>query len=256
MVYNLSKYKMWVNFKEVAGVADTVLTKQKQKFDALPEKEKERVFLSTIDEIKMSKDFQNFEQWWKKQSVWKKKKYYNDWEVISVEWSINYATKAPWTLDVSLNPFKKPKVRWLPDISLNPFKRSKTKIKEWIETSLYEQFPWLMRLWVSFGLLKRPWTLSEKTLLKNIATDAHTLATNLWIFKKVCAVVPQLMALYPIIQKLLPYAQWYEKKWASLMQEKIKNKESSKLETSVASDLSAVEQDIVKSEIVSNEGTK
>lgn len=238
---------MW--FKEIAN---NILDQEKQKFDSLSETEKEKVFLSTIDDIKMSQDFLNFEKWWNKQSFTKKMKYYKNWEVISVEWSVNYASKAPWTLDVSLNPFKKPKVRWLPDISLNPFKRSKTKIKEWIETSVYEQFPRLMRLWVSFWLLKKPLMLSEKTLLKNIATDAHTLRQNLWIFKKVCAVVPQLMALYPIIQKLLPYAEWYEKHWATLMQEKIKNKKSVSLEKSVSTDLYSVEEDIVKTDVLDN----
>ena len=177
-------------------------------------------------------------------------KYYKDWEVISVEWSINYASKAPGTLDISLNLFKKPKIRWLPDVSLNPFKRSKTKVKEWIETSIYEQTPRLMRLWVSFWLLKKPLMLSEKTLLKNIATDAHTLKQNLGIFKKVCAVVPQLMALYPIIQKLLPYAEWYEKHWAALIQERIKTKKSISVEKSVTTDLSSVEQDIVKTDVL------
>lgn len=236
---------MW--FKELTS---NVLNQQKEKFDSLSEKEKEIAFLSTIDEIKMSQDFQNLEKRWGKQSFSKKMQYYKDWEVISVEWSVNYASKAPGTLDVSLNPFKKPKIRWLPDISLNPFKRSKTKIKEWIETSVYEQFPRLMRLWVSFWLLKKPLMLSEKTLLKNIATDAHTLRQNLGIFKKVCAVVPQLMALYPVIQKLLPYAEWYEEHWAALIQERIKNKKSISVEKSVTTDLSSVEQDIVKTEVL------
>jgi len=239
---------MW--FKEIAS---NILDQEKQKFDSLSEADKEKAFLSTLDDIKMSQDFQNFEKWWDKQSFNKKMQYYKDGEAISVEWSINYASKAPGTLDISLNPLKRPKVRWLPNPSLNPFKNPKNNIKESVETSVYEQFPWLMRLWVSFWLLKKPRTLPEKTLLKNIATDAHTLKQNLGIFKKVCSAVPQLMALYPIIQKLLPYAEWYEEHWATLVQEKIKNKESKSVEKSVSIGLSSVEQDIVKTDVLKNE---
>lgn len=245
---------MGINMAAVAEVASSTLDKEKQKFDSLSEAEKEQKFLSTIDEIKMSQDFQNFEKWRNRQSVKKKMQYYKDWEAISVKGSINYASKAPGTLDVSLNPLKRPKVRWLPNPSLNPFKNPVKNIEQSVETSVYEQFPWLMRLWVSFWLLKKPRILPEKTLLKNIATDAHTLNQNLWIFKKVCSVVPQLMALYPIIQKLLPYTEWYEKNWASLIQERIKNKETKKAEESTTYSLSHVEQSIVKSEIENNNG--
>ena len=241
---------MWL--QNIAGVADNLLGQEQQKFEALSEEQKEEVFLSTIEWIKKNKDFQNLEKWWKKQSWKKKMQYYKDWEMISVGGAINYATKAPWTVEISANPFKKPHIRWVPEISLNPFKRTKTKIKEWIETSIYEQVPRVMRLWVSFWLLKKPLFLSEKKLLSNIETDAHTLAKNLWIFKKVCKYVPQLMILYPIISKLLPYAQWYEKKWASLMQERIKNRKKKQTEKSTTYSLSSVETDMVKTEVMAN----
>ena len=58
------------------------------------------------------------------------------------------------------------------------------------------------------------------------------------------------MALYPVIQKLLPYAEWYEEHWAALIQERIKNKKSISVEKSVTTDLSSVEQDIVKTEVL------
>lgn len=243
---------MGINAAEIAGVASNFLDQSKEKFDSLPESEKEKKFLETLDDIKMNQDFQNFEKWWNKQGVKKKMQYYKDWEVISVKWSINYATKAPGTLDVSLNPFKRPRVRWLPNPSLNPFKNPVKNIEESVETSVYEQFPWLMRIWVSFGLLKKPWTLSKKTLLKNIATDANTLEKNLWIFEKVCRYVPQLMAIHPLIQRLLPYASWYKEHWAALMQEKIKNKELKYTELTTTQWLSQVEQDIVKTEVSDN----
>lgn len=243
---------MGINMAAVAEVASSTLEKEKQKFDSLTETEKEQKFLSVIDEIKMSQDFQNFESWWNKQSWRKKMQYYKDWEVISVKWSLNYAKKAPGTLDVSLNPLKRPKVRGLPNPSLNPFKNPIKNIEQSVETSIYEQCPWLMRLWVSFWLLKKPRMLPEKTLLKNIATDAHTLNKNLWIFKKVCSVVPQLMILAPLIQKLLPYTEWYEKKWAPLMQERIKDKETKKAEESTTYSLSHVEQSIVKADVEKN----
>jgi hypothetical protein len=59
-------------------------------------------------------------------------------------------------------------------------------------------------------LLKKPRTLSKKTLLKNIATDANTLDKNLKTFRTVCKYVPQLMAVGALIEKLLPYATWYK----------------------------------------------
>jgi len=239
---------MWINAKEVMSIASGVLSKEQENFNALSETEKEQKFLSTIDDIKMSQDFQNFESRWKKQWVKKKMQYYKDGEVISVKWSINYASKAPGTLDVSLNPFKRPRVRWLPNPvtkHINP----KKNIEESIETSIYEQFPWLMRIGVDFWLLKKPRTLSKKTLLKNIATDANTLDKNLKTFRTVCKYVPQLMAVGVLIEKLLPYATWYKEHWAELMQERIQNKNKKDVEKSTTYSLSHMEQNIVQSQV-------
>ena len=239
---------MWINAKEIMSIASSVLSKEQESFNALSETEKEQKFLSTIDDIKMSQDFQNFESRWKKQWVKKKMQYYKDGEVISVKWSINYASKAPWTLDVSLNPFKRPRVRWLPNPvtkHINP----KKNIEESIETSIYEQFPWLMRIGVDFWLLKKPRTLSKKTLLKNIATDANTLDKNLKTFRTVCKYVPQLMAVGALIEKLLPYATWYKEHWAELMQERIQNKNKKDVEKSTTYSLSHMEQNIVQSQV-------
>lgn len=240
---------MGINMAAVAEAASSTLDKEKQKFDSLSEAEKEQKFLSIIDEIKMTQDFQNFEKWRNKQGVKKKMQYYKDWEVISVKWSVNYASKAPGTLDVSLNPLKRPRVRWVPNPSLNPFKNPVKNIEQSVETSIYEQFPWLMRIWVSFGLLKKPWTLSKETLLNNIATDANTLDKNLKIFRQVCKYVPQLMAVGLLVEKLLPYASWYKEYWAQLMQEKIKNWKKKDVEKSTTYSLSHMEQSIVKSEV-------
>lgn len=239
---------MGINMAAVAEVAGSTLDKEKENFDALTEEEKEQKFLSTLDEIKMSQDFQNFESWWKKQGVKKKMQYYKDWEVISVKWAINYASKAPWTLDVSLNPLKRPRVRWLPNPvmkHINP----KKNIEESVETSIYEQFPWLMRIGVDFWLLKKPWTLSKKTLLKNIATDANTLDKNLKTFREVCKYVPQLMAIGVLIEKLLPYTTWYNEHWAELVQERLQGGNKSDVEKSTTYSLSHMEQSIVRSEV-------
>ena len=239
---------MWINAKEVMSIASGVLSKEQENFNALSETEKEQKFLSTIDDIKMRQNFQNCESRWKKQWVKKKMQYYKDGEVISVKWSINYASKAPWTLDVSLNPFKRPRVRWVPNPvtkHINP----KKNIEESIETSIYEQFPWLMRIGVDFWLLKKPRTLSKKTLLKNIATDANTLDKNLKTFRTVCKYVPQLMAVGALIEKLLPYATWYKEHWAELMQERIQNKNKKDVEKSTTYSLSHMEQNIVQSQV-------
>ena len=239
---------MWVNVAAIANVASNVLGNEKEKFNALSETEKEQKFLSVLDEIKMNQDFQNFEKWWNHQSVKKKKQFYKDWDAISVEWSINYATKLPWTLEVSKNPLKIPRVRWVPNPvfkHINP----KKNITESIETSVYESFPRLMRWGVDFWLLKKPWTMSKKTLAKNIATDANTLEKNLWIFEKVCWCVPALMALKPLIQKVLPYTEWYKEHGAELMQERILKWKKKQVEKSTTYSLSNMEQNIVKSEV-------
>ena len=239
---------MWVNVAAIANVASSVLGNEKEQFNALPEAEKEQKFLSTLEDIKMNQDFQNFEKWWNHQSVKKKKQFYNDGDAISVEWSINYATKLPWTLEVSKNPLKIPRVRWVP----NPvFKHisPKKNITESIETSVYESFPRLMRWGVDFWLLKKPWTMSKKTLAKNIATDANTLEKNLWIFEKVCWCVPALMALKPLIQKVLPYTEWYKEHGAELMQERILKWKKKQVEKSTTYSLSNMEQSIVRSEV-------
>ena len=150
---------MWVDVKAIANVAGNVLDKKSSNFENLPEEQKEQNFLAKLDEIKHNNDFKNFENWWNKLSVKKKKQFYNDWDPISVKWSVKTALKAPGTLEVSKNPLKIPRVRWVPNPvfkHINP----KKNITESIETSVYEQFPWLMRIWVSFWLLKKPWTLS------------------------------------------------------------------------------------------------
>ena len=239
---------MWVNVATIANVASNMLGNDKESFNALPEAEKEQKFLSVLDEIKMNQDFQNFEKWWNHQSVKKKKQFYDDWDAISLEWSFNYATKLPWTLEVSKNPLKIPRVRWIPNPvfkHINP----KKNVKESIETSVYESFPRLMRWGVDFWLLKKPWTMSKKTLAKNIATDANTLEKNLWIFEKVCWCVPALMALKPLIQKVLPYTEWYKEHGAELMQERILKWKKKQVEKSTTYSLSNMEQNIVKSEV-------
>ena len=247
---------MWVNVTAIANAASNVLDKKSSNFESLSEEQKEEHFLSTLNDIKHNNDFKNFEKWWNKLSAKKKKGFYNNWDPISVKWSINTALKGPWTLEVSKNPLKIPRVRWLP----NPvFKHidPKKNITESVETSIYEQFPFFMRIWVSFWLLKKPWTLSEKKLLENVESDANTLATNLTTFRNVCKYVkaPALVAIGALVEKLLPYADRYKDKWAALMKEKIKNWKEKDTEKSTTYSLSHVEQDVVKSEVEWNEST-
>ena len=117
---------------------------------------------------------------------------------------------------------------------------------------LYLKAAPLIRLWVSFWLLDAPKLLPEKELLKNIKKDARRLRRNLWIFEKVCAVVPQLRAAFPIVKAIRPYAKWYEKNWVQLMQERIKNKQLENTEKSTTHNLSSEEEDILESDVVEN----
>jgi len=210
-----------------------VLNTANKVFDSLPEEEKKEVFLNTIESIENNQNFQKLKKYRDELDEDKKLQYYNKWEIISVKWSIKYSTR-PW-----IKPIKP---------LLNPLNIG-SMVKENMKEEAYETASPLMRVWVSFWLLNPPKKLEEKKLLKNIEKDARRLRRNLWIFEKVCYIVPQLKAAAPIVKALKPYAKWYEKEWASLMQERIRQNLSKETAKDVASVLSSVEEDIVKTEV-------
>lgn len=196
-------------------------------FDSLPNEEKKEVFLDEIEKIEADEDFKKLKKYWDVLDEDKKLKYYKDWEIISIIWSVKY----------TLQPLK----------PLNII-----HMKSDVKDRLYEKASPLIRLWVSFWLLDAPKKLEEKELLKNIKKDARRLRRNLWIFEKVCAVVPQLRAAFPIVKAIRPYAKRYEKNWAPLMQERIRNKQLETTEKSTTHKLSASEEDILETKVVEN----
>lgn len=198
--------------------------------NTLPKDETKEIFLDEIEQIENDDNFKKMKKYRDNLDEDKKLKYYNDWEVISVKWSVKWSTR--WPLTPTISP-------------TNPL-----KIKIDVKDNLYVMASPLIRLWVSFWLLDAPKKLEEKELLKSIKKDARRLRRNLWIFEKVCAVVPQLKAAAPIVKAIRPYAKRYEKNWALLMQERIRNKQIKKAEKSIVETLSASEESILKSEVV------
>ena len=196
-------------------------------FDSLPNEEKKEVFLDEIERIETDEEFKKIKKYWDVLDEDKKLKYYRDWEIISIIWSVKY----------TLQPLKPLNI---------------VHMKSDVKDRLYEKASPLIRLWVSFWLLDAPKKLEEKELLKNIKKDARRLRRNLWIFEKVCAVVPQLRAAFPIVKAIRPYAKRYEKNWAPLMQERIRNKQLETTEKSTTHKLSASEEDILETNVVEN----
>lgn len=196
--------------------------------NTMPQEEIKETFLDEIEQIENDENFQKMKEHWDKLDEKQKLSTYKKWEMISIWWSFRHVNE-------QLKP-----------IDLLHLK-SDAKNKLWTTAAP------VVRLWVSFWLLDAPKWLPEKELLKNIKKDARRLRRNLWIFQKVCAVVPQLKAAAPIVKAIRPYAKRYEKNWAPLMQERIKNKNIEKTEEAIAETLSSSESDVLKSEIMEKE---
>ena len=183
-------------------------------FDALSEEEKKEAFLSSIEEIENSEDFQKLKKYRDRLDEDEKLKYYRDWDIIRLIWSAKHVKE----INRPINLFH---------------------IKKEARDRVYELASPLIRIWVSFWLLDAPNKVSEKELLNNVKKDASRLRRNLAIFEKVCATVPQLRVAFPIIKAIRPYAKWYEKEGSPLMQERIKNKKIEKTRNELADALSS-----------------
>ncbi len=198
-------------------------------FDTLSEEEKKELFLNTIETIEQDEDFQNLKKYRDNMDEDKKLKYYYEGNISGVNWSAKWYTTWPLT----------PK-----------FSKNSLKIRIDVKDNIYTMASPLMRLWVSFWLLDAPKSLPEKELLKNIKKDARRLRKNLWIFEKVCAVVPQLKATYPFIKMVRPYAKRYEKYWVKLMQDRVKQKMLETTEKNIATALTSQEENIEREELL------
>lgn len=191
-------------------------------FDSLSNDQKKEVFLWIIEKIENNPKFQNAKKYWDDLDEEHKSQYYKDgW------WSWKYMTTWPLTPKITR--------KWM-----------KINVKD----NLYTTASPLMRLWVSFWLLEKPKDLSNENLVKNIKKDARNLNRYIKLLNITCKAIPELWELVPFVTALKPYAQWYEKNWAPLMQERMKQKESKVSEENVAEELSASEEDILQSNVV------
>ena len=191
-------------------------------FDSLSNEQKKEAFLWIIEKIENNPKFQNAKKYWDDLDEEHKNQYYKDgW------WSWKYMTTWPLTPKITR--------KWM-----------KIDVKD----NLYTTASPLMRLWVSFWLLEKPTNLSSEKLIKNIKKDAHNLNRYIKLLNITCKAIPELRELVPFVTALKPYSQWYEKNWAPLMQERMKQKESKVSEENVAEELSASEEDILQSNVV------
>ena len=192
--------------------------------NALPKEDIKEVFLWAIEQIENNPKFQSAKKYWDELDEEHKNQYYEDgW------WSWKYLTTWPLTPRVTK--------KWM-----------KIDVKD----NLYITASPLMRLWVSFWLLDKPRDLSNEDLIGNISKDAHNYNRFIKLLSITCKTQPELWELIPFVTALEPYVQWYEENWASLMQEKIRNKQLETTEKSTTHNLSVSEEDILEAKVVKN----
>ena len=200
----------------------TISTLAWKAFDTVPDEQKKAILLWAIETIENNEKFQKAKKYWDELDEEHKIQYYNDW------WgSWKFLTTWPLT----------PKI-------------SKKWIRIDVKDNLYTSASPLMRLWVSFWLLGKPKDLEDEKLIKNIKKDAKNLNRYIKLLNITCKNIPELRALVPFVTQLEPYAKRYEKNWASLMQEKMRQDLARQTEKSIAENLSASEENILESQIL------
>lgn len=203
----------------VSAVSDKVMK-------SVPNDEKKELLLSELRQIEQDKDFQKIKKMWVNLDDDQKLNTYNKWNIITVYWSSKLCME--WILPSFMWPlsllFKKNRLR-----ALSP----------------------VIRLCVNVWLLDAPKQLNKEDLMKNIQDDADNLSRNLKIFWAVSKVIkhPALQIASKIVSIIIPYADWYKKNWAPLMQERIRNKSIEKTEESIAETLTSSEWDVLETEI-------
>ena len=202
----------------------TISTLAWKAFDTVPDEQKKAILLWAIETIENNEKFQKAKKYWDELDEEHKIQYYNDW------WgSWKFLTTWPLT----------PKI-------------SKKWIRIDVKDNLYTSASPLMRLWVSFWLLGKPKDLEDEKLIKNIKKDAKNLNRYIKLLNITCKTIPELRELVPFVTQLEPYAKRYEKNWASLMQEKMRQDLTRQTEKSIAENLSASEENILESQIPQN----
>ena len=175
-----------------------ILSTINKNFESLPEKEKKEAFLQVIDSIENSDNFQKAKKYWDELAEEDKMKYYKDW------WG-SWKFLTTWPLTPRIN-------------------------KDWIKIDLkdnmYTVMSPVMRLFVSFWILDKPKELSYEDLINNIETDAKALDRYITILEIVSIYYSELWELLEILKYLKPYAKWYKKNWAQLVQERIRDKQT------------------------------
>jgi len=200
----------------------TISTLAWKAFDTVPDEQKKAILLWAIETIENNEKFQKAKKYWDELDEEHKIQYYNDW------WgSWKFLTTWPLT----------PKI-------------SKKWIRIDVKDNLYTSASPLMRLWVSFWLLGKPKDLEDEKLIKNIKKDAKNLDRYIKLLNITCKTIPELRELVPFVTQLEPYAKRYEKNWASLMQEKMRQDLARQTEKSIAENLSASEENILESQIL------
>ena len=191
-----------------------------------------------------------------------KKKWFNDLiENAEKNDSIKRLKEKWWTLtqEQKLKLYKRNSVDFSGYIKNYPLYRIGSSIIDWVKNTQKRWWKYAMTYWVlehipcrffvELGILDKPEWLENKQLINDIEKDAKNFKTYLWVCEAVCSVIPEAKAAIPFIWMAKKYAKWYEKNWAPLMQEKMRQKEFKSSEEDIAKGLSASEENILQSQI-------
>ena len=187
--------------------------------ESVSDEDKKALLLSELRQIEQDKDFQKIKKMWVNLDDDQKLNTYNKWNIITVYWSSKLCME--WILPSFMWPlsllFKKNRLR-----ALSP----------------------VIRLCVNVWLLDAPKQLNKEDLMKNIQDDADNLSRNLKIFWAVSKVIkhPALQIASKIVSIIIPYADWYKKNWAPLMQDRVEEKIKDQTWENIVKTLSITEE--------------
>lgn len=189
--------------------------------ESVSDEDKKALLISELRQIEQDEHFQKIKEMRAKLDDDKKLNTYRKWNIITIYWSSKLAME--WILPSFMWPlsllFKKNRLR-----ALSP----------------------IIRLCVNVWLLDAPKQLEKEELMKNIQDDADNLSRNLKIFWTVSKFVkhPALQIASKIVSIIIPYADWYKKNWAPLMQDRVEEKLKDQTWKNIVKTLSNTEEDI------------
>lgn len=207
-----------------------ILNNTDKTFDSLSEEEKKEWFKNLLEEVDNNETI---------------KKLKDKWAKLTEDQKIRlYKVNA-----VSLSGYLKNNPMYR--ISSSMINGVKDTVQQWWKNAmtywLLEHVP--CRFLVELGVLDKPEWLDGKQLIKDVQKDAKNFNLYLWLCKAVCYVVPEAKFTVPYISMAKKYTKRYKKNCVPIIQERLRQKLSEETAKDIASALSSVEEDIVKTEV-------